>query len=61
MKRGHSAEIPSALLRQLVISHLARLEGRDAMELANEADVHFVDANDNDVSLDSCVVTWSHG
>lgn len=58
MKRSNTVEIPSALLRQIVLSHIAVSEGRDALTLMNEADVDFVDSADQHVALDSAIVTW---
>jgi hypothetical protein len=57
VKRTHAVEIPPSILRQLVLKHLAKTP-EELLDLMNCADVHFVDAFDKDVPLDSCAVTW---
>jgi len=57
MKRTHAIEIPTAILRQLVIKHIAETP-EVLIDLMNRADVHFLDAADNEVPIDSCAITW---
>jgi hypothetical protein len=56
MTKSRSREIPPALVRQIVIKYLAET-GIPVLDLLR-ADVHFLDADDNDVPLDRVGITW---
>lgn len=58
MKRGSSVEIPCEMAKQLLLQHLAEVEGVPLLDLLNMASVHFLDAEDREVALDSIAITW---
>jgi hypothetical protein len=55
---SRTREVPREVLRSIVLQYIATRVGVDYVDLASRADVHYFDANDKDVPLDSVVVTW---
>ena len=61
LRRGHTASIPRPLVKQLLLKHLAEVEGLQLIDLLNTASVHFLDDRDREVELDEVAITWGEG